>query len=1118
MHCPQCKTPLAQTVKFCPHCGLRMGRKCPVCSATVPADSRYCSECGANLSAIASPAAHEEDVPITGDRMVMNKGERRHITVLFSDLSNYTGLSESHDPEDVKNLLAEILGRGREIVKSYGGHVERVIGDEILAVFGLPKVHEDDAVRAIKAAQELHAAVNHISASEEDRFDQPINMHTGINSGLVVIDNLSPRDGEYGISGDAVNLASRLADMARPDEILVGPEAYKQAYGYFGFERKPTAQIKGKSETIRIYAVTKARPRPVTIRRNLGLRAPMIGRKAEMAQLHETVGRLKKGQGSIVTIIGEAGTGKSRLVYEFEKAYRKDGFQWVTGNAYAHTQAIAYYPMINLIRQLYEIEDTQSVGEVRSRIQQVTTDLLGDTMDEIPIIENLYGLKNEATDGMSPEIWQQRLTNTIVRLLSAIARKKPTVFCMEDLHWADTPAVDMLRQIVAKFRPPAILICTFRPPFSFFAAHKLDASRNMYREIRLGELSFSESQDLVVSLLNAGTMPAHLLQLIRERAEGNPFYLEELVNALVDAEVLTYHDGTWAITRDLKETDIPSTIHGVITARLDRLSQPARRVLQEAAVIGRVFLYDLLQRVSIYDAQLDDALNELEQSGLIRPRSIQPEMEMMFKHALIQEVCYSNLLRSERQRVHERIGQVMEMLFADRLHEFYETMAMHFKRGKSLEKAIFYLIRSGNKALRRYALEASQRHFLGAKQLAELVTPPTVESQELLVDVLNQWAFVYYYRGRFRDLQKLFDTHQPVVESLSDRSRLGMYSAWQGWILWHRGYYEAAYQKMRKALELGEKANDSNVVSHACTWLTWTSADTGRLDEAVEYADRAIQLYDDGQTRSPYVYFNSLAGKGYACWHRGERSSTAAIGERLLEFGHLHANVRSQVLGHSCRGWSHLISGDLKNAEASFEKAVQISVDPWYARFPKLALGYGYTAAGAAESAEPLLQELIEFSVTNGAEFLGTTARFFQELCHITPANTTEKLHFCEQQLEDWRQNNSWLRYVICGHLIARTFFRLSDQAPAPPTSDQDDWHAYAIGRAEHWYSICIEKTQDQGAVLLQALSWLGMGRCHVATHKSEAAAHAVGQALHLFEKCEAEHYLAQAKALLERV
>jgi tetratricopeptide (TPR) repeat protein len=943
-------------------------------------------------------------------------------------------------------------------------------------------------------------------------------MHTGINSGLVIIDNLSPRGDEYGISGDTVNLASRLTDMAGPNEILVGQETYKQAYGYFGFDRKPAAHIKGKSEIIRIYAVTKAKPRPITIRRNLGLQAQLIGRKAEFAQLHEAVGRLKNKRGSIFTLIGDAGTGKSRLLYEFEKAYKEEDFQWITGFAYAHTQPIPYYPLINLLRRWYEIEDTHSVEEVRSRIRQVTAELLGDTTDEIPLLENLYGLENEATESMSPEIWQRRLTTTIQRIMSAIAQQKPTIFCMEDLHWADAPAVHMLRNVVTSFRDPAILICTFRPPFSFLAGHQLNAPMPEYREIRLGELSYSEAQDLVESLLNAGTIPMHLQRLIRDRAEGNPFYLEELINALVDAEVLTYHEGTWVLTRDFKETDIPSTIHGVITARLDRLSRPARRVLQEAAVIGRVFLYELLQRVSIYEAQLDEILNELEQSGLISPRSLYPEMEMMFKHALIQEVCYSNLLRSERQRVHERIGRVMESLFADRLNEFYETMAMHFKRGQSLDKAIFYLIRSGNKALRRYALEESQRHFLEAKQLAEMQTPPSVESQELLVDVLNQWAFVYYYRGRFRDLQKLFDTYQPVVEALSDYGRQGMCWAWQGWILWHRGHFEAAYHMMRKAYDMGESANALHVIGHSATWLAWTCTDTGRLDEAIDYGDRAIALYESGQTQDPYIYFNALAGKGYACWHRGERQSTYAIGGRLIAYGHRHANVRSLVLGHTCRGWSHLISGDIDGAKYCFDEAVHVSADPWYARFPKLALSYGFTAAGAVDLAEPLVRELIEFSMANGAEFLGTTARFFHELCQMTAANADEKLRFLDRQLEKWRQTNSWLRFVICGQLMARTLVRLSQVQPETEAAGGRQWNTFALGKAEQWYKICIEKAHDKGAVLLHALSWMGLGECQAVAGRSEDAGHALRQAVGLLEKCEAEHHLTQAHGLLNTI
>lgn len=1122
MKCPHCETTHIQALKFCSECGTRTGRECPQCNATIPSVNKYCCECGANLSLsapeVSSTGPHDDNCarPLfnKGERL-FNKGERRHITVLFTDLSNYVVLSENHDPEDVKWLMTKVIGKGREIIESYGGHVERVIGDEILAVFGLPKVNEDDAVRAIKAAQEHHAEVIRIGTSGKPLLDQPISMHTGINSGLVVIDSLSPRDNVYGVSGDTVNLASRLADMASPNEILVGQEVYNQAHGYFGFERKPAAHIKGKSETIPIYAVTKTKPRPIKVRRNLGLRAHLVGRKAEFTQLQDAVVRLKNSKGSIFSLIGEAGTGKSRLLYEFQEAYKDEDFQWITGNAYAHTQGIAYYPLINLLRQFYEIEDTHSVEDVRTRIKKVTTELLGDTVDEIPIIENLYGLKNKATRNMSPQIWQQRLTNTISRIISVLAQRKPTIFCMEDLHWTDLPAVAILRKIVTEFRPPAILICTFRPTFSFFAGHQLHALMPLYHEIRLGELSYSEAQDLVISLLNEGTIPMELLRLILDRAEGNPFYLEELINALVESEVLVCSNGTWSLTRDLIESDIPSTIHGVITARLDRLSQPARRVLQEAAVIGRVFLYKLLQRVSVYSSRLDDILNELEQSGLISPRAQGPEMEMMFKHALIQEICYSNLLRSERQLVHGRIGQAMETLFADRLNEFYETMALHFKRGQLLEKAIFYQIRSGNKALRRCALEESHRHFLGAKRLAEQTRPATVKFQEHLVDVLSQWGFVYYYRGRFRELQELLDVYQPMVESLSDPRRQGLFWAWHGWTLWHRGRFEDAYHELRKAYALGESNSEYHLIGQTCNWLTWTCADTGRLNEAVDYADQAIALYDRGLIKDSYIYFNTLSAKGYACWHRGESDRTCSIGNRLIEFGHQNTNVHSVVLGHCCVGWSHLIRGDIDQAKACFEEAVRVSTDPWYARFPNLALSLGYTAAGAGDVAEPLLQELIEFSDANGAEFLGTTASFFLELCHLTVSNAAEKIRSLFRQLENWHQDNGWLRYVICGHLMAHRFVRLALEIDEENIQNQQDLKFHVLGKAEHWFKICAEESQAKGAVSLNGISWFGLGHYYAVTKQPEDAKKALDRAIGLFEQCNADHYLAQARELL---
>jgi class 3 adenylate cyclase/tetratricopeptide (TPR) repeat protein len=1116
MQCPHCQSALGYITKFCPQCGKRIGRTCPFCDAAIAVESHFCGECGAKLDTGASMDSDRSQPPPLVDepQPVLQRGERRHLTVLFSDLSDYTGLSERCDPEDVKQLLIAVMDTAQSIIHAYGGHVERIIGDGVLAIFGLPTVHEDDAIRAIKVTRELHQAIKQIRLPQLSREKLPVTMHSGINTGLVVTDYAKPIEGRYGISGDTVNLAARLAQMAGADEILVGSETYKQAHGFFGFRRKLVDHIKGKTGDIRLYSVLHAKERPVSIRRSHGLRADLVGRNAELVELHQAIARLRKKQGTIFTLIGDAGTGKSRLLYEFESAYKTSNFQWLTGYAYAHTQSIAYFPLIDLLRRWLKINDTHTVAQVRTLIREGVVHLLGDAVEEIPLLESLYGLENDAVKGMSPEIWRDRLTTTISRILSAIARQQPTIICLEDLHWADMPTIEMLRRIVNGFRYPCILICSVRPPFSLFPGQQLELPAPICREIRLGELSFSEARDLVESLLSAGTIPMHLLHVISDRAEGNPFFLEELINSLVDSAVLIYDNRTWRLARDFTESDIPSNIHGVITARLDRLGRKARNLLQEAAVIGRAFLYEVLEGISVYGSQLDAILLELEHSGMIHLRSAHPEREYMFKHALIQEVCYSNLLRSERQQVHERIGRYMETLFADRLNEFYETLALHYKNGLSYDKAAEYLLKSGRKALRRYALDESHRTFLAAMQLVEARTPPTPESQAMLVDVLNQWAFVYYYRGRFRDLQKLFDGYQPVVDALSDPARQGMYWAWRGWILWHRGHFEAAYQMTRKARELGKASDNAYVIGHACNWMAWIGADTGRLDEAVELADEAIALYEKGRTDDQYVYFNALAGKGYAHWHRGDRGITHGIGTRLIDFGRRHTNMRSLVLGHSCHGWSYLIAGDMARATTCFERAVQVSADPWYARFPKLAHGYGLAAEGNVEAADPILRELIEFSTANGAEFLGTTARFFQELIHINRAEPAEGLLFMEAQLETWRRTASWLRYAICCHILAHTYARLSLDAG----TDDPDHPLGGIERirnkAEQWYRTCIETALSGNMRMLQAQSWLGLAELFHSAGRGDDTRDALERSISLLDACDAEVYLARARAL----
>ncbi|MGD8702881.1 MAG: adenylate/guanylate cyclase domain-containing protein, partial [Desulfosarcina sp.] len=412
MSCPHCQAAALSKAKFCRQCGSRIGVTCPACSATNPLESKFCGECGNSLITAATPGkpAVKTDHEVTRTHVV-SQGERRHLTILFTDLTGYTRMMEKNDPEDVHALMASIIRSSVQIIKDYKGHIERIIGDEILALFGLPVAHEDDAIRAIKAAREIHATVMTIKPTSVALTD-PVAMHTGINTGLVVATRAASSDGTLDLSGDAVNIASRLCDLAQPNEILVGPETYRQAYGFFNFDSKPALPIEGKSHSISIYAVRDEKLRPLTGKRKLNFYADMVGRRTELDQLHRAMRELHAGQGSIISIVGEAGTGKSRLLLEFEKQLADQRITWITGYAYAHTQQIPYYPLVGIVRRWLALEGSATAREMSAGIARRVGELLGPDAKEIPIIQGLIGQEVKETLGMSPEEWRKRLKST----------------------------------------------------------------------------------------------------------------------------------------------------------------------------------------------------------------------------------------------------------------------------------------------------------------------------------------------------------------------------------------------------------------------------------------------------------------------------------------------------------------------------------------------------------------------------------------------------------------------------------------------------------------------------------------------------------------------------------
>ncbi len=1114
MECPKCRCDNRDGAKFCLQCGEGLELQCPKCGKTLPLLAKFCDECGQRLGELSEK---EEVTPAA-------ESERKHVTVMFSDLSGYTAMSEKLDPEDLREIMTRIFGEIVQVVGKYEGLTEKFVGDAVMVLFGVPKAHEDDPIRAIRAAKEIHALVEAMSPQFRERIGVSLSMHTGINTGLVVTGEVHLESGTHGVSGDTINLASRLTGLAKAGEIVVGPETHRLSEGYFTFEGLEPTTVKGKTEPLQTYRVLSPKEEPRRIHRSHGLRADLIGRKVEMDQLEEGVKRLGESKGTIFSICGEAGTGKSRLVEEFKATLDLERIQWQEGHAYAYSQNIPYFPLIDLLNRAFHIEEGDPLESLRTKVESGIEDLVGQKENVVPYVGSLYALSYPEIEGVSPEFWKSRLQEAIQTVLTALSRRAPTIICLEDLHWADPSSLDLLRFLLSEFRYPALLLCVYRPPFTLFTSHQMSGMGKLYQEIRLQDLSPSEAESMMESLLKTATIPTELRRFIQEKVEGNPFYVEEVINSLIETETLARDNGGWRLAKQISKSDIPSTVHGVISARLDRLERETKRVLQEASVIGRAFLYEILLKVTELKGHIDRCLSVLEQLDLIRTRSLQPDLEYAFKHALTQEVVYNGLLKKERTEIHERIACVMEQLFHDRLTEFSETLALHFTQGQSVRKAVDYLVKSGEKSLGRYALDESHQYFKEAFDLLSNKSDKTKEEDELLIDLLIKWAYVFYYRGDFKGLTDLLGHHEDLAESLDDKARLGMFYAWFGFSLWSREDLQRSYQYLQKALKFGEEIENQQIVGYACNWLTWACVELGCLDEAILFGERAqgvSRLLPSDQ----YLYFKSLGGMAHCYWYTGEAKKAFEVGKTLLDYGREHSNIRSLVFGHLDMGYSHFIAGEFPSAIECFQEAIQASVDPLYSMACKFMLGFSLLSSGRFQEAGETLQEVENFTERFGVEWIGTPARVFLGVVSIAKGDLSQGMKRLEEGRRIWVKKQRRWCYAQCEYILGKVYRQIVEGAAPisfPKMAKNIGFLAKSVPsarrKAEDHFNKAIEVAREIGAKGVLGQIYLDLGLLHMAKNKRDEARVCLTEAVGLFEQCEAKVYLKQAQEVLERL
>jgi class 3 adenylate cyclase/tetratricopeptide (TPR) repeat protein len=1033
-------------------------------------------------------------------------------------------MSEKLDPEEVKEITGRIFGEVSKIVSKYDGFIEKYAGDAVMALFGATQSHEDDPVRAVKSAKEIHDLVKASSPQYEEKIGQPLSMHTGINTGLVVTGELNLEKGVHGVAGDTVNIASRLSSIAEPGDILIGPVTYSRAEGFFNFESLEPAEVKGKAKPIQIYKYLSSIEQPRKIHRLHGLRADLIGRKAEMAQLSEAIDNLANGQGSVFSIIGTSGTGKSRLIEEFKTTLNLEEVQWREGHAYPYSQNIPYFPLIDLINRTLQIEEGDSPEKIREKIESSIELLIGEKDDIAPYLGSLYSLNYPEIENVSPEYWKSKLQRGMLMLLSAIAKQGLTIICLEDLHWADPSSLDLVRFLLSEIREPLIFICAYRPIITLFSSHQISTLPHPHYEINLKDLSQTESQKMVQSLLKADMIPYDLQRFIQDKVEGNPFYLEEAINSLIESDSLVRDNGGWRITQQIGEANISSTIQGVISARIDRLAKDSKRILQEASVIGRSFYYEILKQITELKQSIDKSLSGLERLDLIKTKAIQPDLEYIFKHALTQEVVYNGLLKKERREIHEQIGLVMEQLFQERLPEFYETLAFHFKQGRSFHKAIDYLMKSGEKSIKRYAVEESNRYYEEAFELLTNKSNRSREEEELLIELFSKWALVIYYCGDFKQLTNLLMANEDLAAVLNNKAKAGMYYAWLGFALFFRGKLKDSYRYLCKALELGEEANKQRVVGYACTWLPFTCMALGKMEEAIAQGKRA-QKISRMYPEDHYIYFKSLAALGLTYYFKGDKKKLNDTEITLLDYGRKHANVRCTVLGNWMKILGYHLDGNFQGAVEFYNKMGNVAMDPYYSQMETLYLGVSYFLNNQLQESKEPLDEFVTYSKQMGCEIFENMALVLLGVLKITKGYMRQGIELLKETQQILLSTDNLLFYAQSVYILGNVYLQIVVGARPKKLSTVTRNIGFIIKNApladrmaEAHFNNAIDIARKIGAKGILAQAYLDLGRLHIAKKRTDNARKCISEAITVFEKCEAKSFLKLAKEAMERL
>ncbi len=772
------------------------------------------------------------------------EGERKQVTALFAGICGLAELSERVDPEEVRTLMNRCFKIIIDQVYRYEGTINQFTGDGVMALFGAPIALEDHPYKAVSAALAIQREIKIYGDKLKKESNIGFRIRIGLNTGLVVVGNIgNDLRMDYTAVGDTINLASYLLNVADPGRVLISENTNKLVSGYFLTRPLEKVRAKGKSESIKVYEVIRTRGTRtrIDIQVERGL-TPFTGREKEFGILKDCLSETKEGRGQIVFIVGEPGVGKSRLLLEFRKSLSVENISWLEGRCTSFGRSIAYLPLIEILKRNFQVADkSDNEQEIVRKIEEGTL-LLGSGLEPtIPYFKYLLSVDPRETPVSTMDAQQRRaeIFEALRKIILRGSQIRPLVLLIEDLHWIDKVSEEFLLYIADSIAAaPVLLLLTYRPGYS-----QPLGERTYHTRIQLRNLTREESVRMAEGILETSGLPDEIRDLINKKAEGNPFFIEELLKSLRECGVIVKTENGYAINKNAAQMEVPGTIQDIIMARIDRLEENLKRTLQVGSVIGREFTFNLLQRVSsLSDQELRDHLLALRNTELIYERGFSLDANYIFKHALTHEVAYNSLLIQKRRELHEKTGNAIEDMYPNRIEEFCEVLAHHFSRANNREKASYYLTMAGKKAKEIFATEEAFRFFNEALRCLDEM-PKTKTNDERKIDILFDTENIYDAIGKREEQKKVLEAIIDLSKSINDERRLSDGYIRRAEFLSVLGEYREAEAMGKSALALKRKVGDKAGEGKALRGMGFIHWRLGDYNKALKYHQEALDVH-----------------------------------------------------------------------------------------------------------------------------------------------------------------------------------------------------------------------------------------------------------------------------------